>query len=53
MLINGKSFFEVPVKNKLEAYKKTIDMGKETTITQQVVLLDYECFPSITDCLQL
>ena len=28
MLIHGKSFFDVPVKNKEEAYEKIIDISK-------------------------
>ena len=43
VLIEGKSFFDVPVKNKEEAYEKIIEMsGKNDYITGN--LLDYEYF---------
>ena len=42
MLIDGKSFFDNPVKNK-EAYEKIIEMGRNSDyITGN--LLDYEYF---------
>ena len=43
MLIDGKPFFEIPVKNKEEAYETIIEMSKNTTYTT-VNLLDYEYF---------
>ena len=43
MLINGKSFFDVPVKNKEEAYEKIIDISKNNDYTAGN-LLDYEYF---------
>ena len=43
ILIDGKSFYDVPVKNKKEAYKKIIQMSKTNDyITGN--LLDYEYF---------
>ena len=36
VLINGKGFFDMPIKNGEETYKKIIEMGK-TMITQQVI----------------
>ena len=42
-MIDGKSFFDVPVKNKEEAYKKIIEMGKNNDYTTSN-LLDYEYF---------
>ena len=32
-MIDGKSFFVVPVKNKEETYKKIIEMGKNNDYT--------------------
>ena len=43
MLIEGKSFFDVPVKNKEEAYEKIIDISKNNDYTAGN-LLDYEYF---------
>ena len=42
VLINGKSFFDVPVKNKEEAYEKIIEINKNNDYTTYN-LLDYEC----------
>ena len=42
MLIDGKPFFEIPVKNK-EAYEKIIEMVKNNDYTTGN-LLDYEYF---------
>ena len=43
VLIEGKPFFEIPVKNKEEAYKQIIEMSKNNEyITRN--LLDYEYF---------
>ena len=43
MLIDGKSFFEIPVKNKEEAYEAIIEMSKNNNYTAGN-LLDYEYF---------
>ena len=43
LLVNGKSFFDVPVKNKEEAYKKIIEISKNNDYTTGN-LLDYEYF---------
>ena len=43
VLIDGKSFFDVPVKNKKEGYEKIIKMGKNNDHTTGN-LLDYEYF---------
>ena len=43
ILIDGKSFYDVPVKNKEEAYKKIIQMSKTNDYTTGN-LLDYEYF---------
>ena len=43
MLIDGKSFFDVPVKNKEEAYEKNISISKNNDYTTGN-LLDYEYF---------
>ena len=43
MLIDGKSFFEVPIKKKEEAYEAIIEMGKNNNYTTGN-LLDYEYF---------
>ena len=43
MLIDGKSFFDVPVKNKEEAYEKIMSIGKNNDYTTGN-LLDYEYF---------
>ena len=43
MLIDGKPFFEIPVKNKEEAYEQTIEMSKNNDYTTGN-LLDYEYF---------
>ena len=43
MLIHGKSFFDVPVKNKEEAYEKIMSIGKNNDYTTGN-LLDYEYF---------
>ena len=42
-LINGKTFFEIPVKNKEEAYEQIIEMNKNNYYTTGN-LLDYEYF---------
>ena len=43
VLIDGKSFFDVPVKNKEEAYEKIIEISKNSDYTTGN-LLDYEYF---------
>ena len=43
MLIDGKSFFDVPVKNKEEAYEKIMSISKNNDYTTGN-LLDYEYF---------
>ena len=43
MLIDGKPFFEIPVKNKEEAYEQIIEMNKNNDYATGN-LLDYECF---------
>ena len=44
VLIDGKSFFDVPVKNKEEAYEKIMSISKNNDYTTGN-LLDYEYFP--------
>ena len=43
MLFDGKSFFDVPVKNKEEAYEKIMNISKNNDYTTGN-LLDYEYF---------
>ena len=43
MLIDGKSFFDVPVKNKEEAYEKIMSISKNNDYATGN-LLDYEYF---------
>ena len=43
MLIDGKPFFEIPVKNKEEAYEQIIEMSKNNDYATGNVL-DYEYF---------
>ena len=43
MLIDGKPFFEIPVKNKEKAYEQIIEMSKNNDYTTGN-LLDYEYF---------
>ena len=43
VVIDGKSFFETPIKNKEEAYQKIIEMGRNNDCTTGN-LLDYEYF---------
>ena len=42
VLINGKPLFEIPVKNKEEAYKQIIEMSKNINYIITGNLLDYE-----------
>ena len=44
VIVDGKSFFEITVKNKEEAYEKIIEMSKNNDYTTGN-LLDYEYFP--------
>ena len=44
VLIDGKSFLDVPVKNKEKAYEKIMSIGKNNDYTSSN-LLDYEYFP--------
>ena len=43
MLINGKSFFDTPIKTKEEAYKNISEMGRNSNY-KTGNLLDYEYF---------
>ena len=43
MLIDGKTFFEIPVKNKEEVYEQIIEMSRNNDYTTGN-LLDYEYF---------
>ena len=43
VLIDGKPFFEIPVKNNKEAYEQIIEMSKNNDYTTGK-LLDYEYF---------
>ena len=43
ILIDGKGFFDLPVKNEEEAYKKIIDMSNNNDYTTGY-LLDFVCF---------
>ena len=43
VLIDGKSFFDVPIKNKEETYEKNIEMERNNDYTTGH-LLDYEYF---------
>ena len=42
-MIDGKSFFDTPIKNKEEAYEKIIEMRKDSDYTTGN-LLDYDYF---------
>ena len=44
VLIDGKSFFDTPVKNKEKIYEKSIEMEINNDYTTNN-LLNYECFP--------
>ena len=48
VLINGKSFFDIPIKKKEEAYEKIIEMSKNNDYPTDN-LLDYEHFQRITN----
>ena len=43
VLIDGKPFFEIPIKSKEEAYEQIIEMSKNNYYTRGN-LLDYEYF---------
>ena len=43
ILIDGKRFFEAPIKNKEESYKRITEMGRNNGHTTDN-LLDYKCF---------
>ena len=43
MLIDGKSFFDMPIKNEEETYEQIIEMGRNNDYTTGN-LLDYEYF---------
>ena len=43
MLINGKSFFDIPIKNREETYEQIIEIGKNSDYTTGN-LLDYGYF---------
>ena len=43
VLIDGKSFFDIPVKNGEETYEQIIEMGRNNDYTTGN-LLDYEYF---------
>ena len=48
VLINGKSFFDIPIKNGEETYEQIIEMGRNNDYTAGN-LLDYEYFQNITN----
>ena len=48
VLIDGKSFFDLPVKNEEEAYEKVIEMSKNNDYTTGN-LMDFAYFKEITD----
>ena len=48
VLIDGKSFFDLPVKNEEEAYEKIIEMSNNNDYTTGN-LLDFAYFKKITD----
>ena len=47
VLINGKSFFDMPIKNEQETYK--LLKWEETMITQQVIYWIVDTFQTITN----
>ena len=52
VLIDGKSFFDLSVKNEEEAYEKIIEMSKNNDYTTGN-LLDHAYYKKITNYLQL
>ena len=51
VLIDGKSFFDMPIKNEEETYKQIIEMGRKVT-TQQVIYWIMNTFQSMANELQ-
>ena len=49
VLIDGKSFFDLPVKNEEEAYENIINMGNNNDYTTGN-LLGFSCLKKITNC---
>ena len=47
-LIDGKSFFDMPIKNGEETCEQIIEMGRNNDYTTGN-LLDYECFSKLTN----
>ena len=50
MLIDGKSFLDVPVKNKEEAYEKKLWVLVKIMITQLVIYWTMNTSQNITNC---
>ena len=50
-LIDGKSFFDLPVKNKEEAYEKVIEISRNN-VYQLVIYWTMDTFGIITNWLQ-
>ena len=48
MLIDGKSFFDMPIKNGEETYEKLLK-GEETMITRQSIYWIMSTFQNITN----
>ena len=48
VLIDGKSFFDMPTKNDEETYEQIIEMGRSNDYKTDN-LLDYEYFQNITN----
>ena len=48
VLIDGKSFFDMPIKNEQETCEQIIEMGRNM-ITQQVIYWIMNIFQSITN----
>ena len=48
VLVDGKGFFDLPVKNEEEGYKKVIEMGRNNDYTTGN-LLDFVYFKKITN----
>ena len=48
MLTDGKSFFDTPIKNEEETYKRIAEMGRNNDYSTGN-LLDYEYFSNITN----
>ena len=41
-MIDGKKFFDVPIKNKEEVYEKTVEMSKNNDYTTVIYFIDYQ-----------